>query len=462
MRRSFQAIALVTAIISCACESVVPPDRQFASETNPASLRCTTALEPAAEGEHLTLGAVLPMTGPSDKLDDRALHRSRAMVLALEEANQRGGVDDRLFRLRICDTGGGWATAGEEAARTLATWLVEGEGVQALLSGGRGDTLAIQTVSRPRGALLMSVSATAMEITDLVDESLVWRVALSDLHQGVVLGWLAESVLQKAGGTKVAVMAISNPYGDGLNKVISGRLPKGAHQAYVLEPDGSNLVAELKRANADDPAVLIVITSAEMSANILNAMASHGNLAAAQVLLSDSAHNPDLLGAVTNPKQLTKVRGTLPGGPAGPAYQTFASRYISKFGVDPAQQSYTAHSYDAAYCLALAHAWALRPDGSGKADGKALSEGLQQLASAATPATLGPTGFSALRKALSSGTAVNVEGASGPLDFDVESGEAPSPVQIWTVSSDGAFAPEKWVRVANVGGEDVVQELPLP
>ena len=453
-------LILLFAMASSACDSVVPPNPKFASETNPGQFTCTTALQPPGQGDPITLGAVLPMTGPDGKPDDRALHRSRAMVLGMEEANQRGGVADRLFRLRVCDTGGGWVTSGEDEARGLATWLVDHEGVQALLAGGSGDTLAIQSVTRQRGALLMSVSATAMEITDLMDDGLVWRVAPSDLHQGLVLAWLAEAALAKTSNKTVAVMAISNPYGDGLNKVISDHLPADSHVAYILEADGSNLASELKRANGDKPGALIVVASALMSAQVVNALAQHKNLAAAQVLLSDSAHNPDMLAAVKDSKLLAGVRGTLPGGPAGPAYKTFASRYMSKFGADPAQQSYTAHSYDAAYCLALAHAWALGAGGSAKVDGKSLSEGLQQLASAATPTTLEPTGFSTLRKSLMSGNAVNIAGASGPLDFDPESGEASSPVQIWSVSSAGAFASEKWVHVVNDGGVDAVQELP--
>lgn len=460
-------VATHIAAALCACESVLPPPTEFASDANTAKAACSTALEPAASGDHLTIGAVLPMSDADGKPDARGLHRSRAMVLALSEVNQRAGVGDRLFRLRLCDKGGGWVSTGESAARQLASWLIDGEGVTALISGGSGDTLAIQAVARPKGALLMSVSATSMEIGELADEGLVWRVAPSDQQQGVVLAWLAEEALTKASSQMVAVMAISNPYGDGLNKVISNYLPVKNHTGYTLQADGSNLESELKRAAGDKPGVLIIAAPAGLAAQLINARSAHPELASAQVLLSDSAHNPDFLAAITDPKTLSGLRGTLPGAPEGPAYKTFKSRYMSKFKTDPGQQSFTAHSYDAAYCLALAHAWALGSAGKGlvegKVQGKALVEGLQQLSAAVTPTTLEPTGFSGLRKSLMAGEAVNIEGASGPLDFDPDTGEAPSPVEVWSVNGAGAFVSDKWVRVVDKGGGTyAVTEMAAP
>ncbi len=468
MRSVQTAVAALCSGLLCvlalnACESVVPPDAEFASEATLAQLRCETLLDPGTATTPLTIGAVLPMTGTDGKADARGRHRSRAMQLALEEVNQNGGVADRLFRLRVCDTGGGWVTSGEEAARKLATSLIDDEGVQAIISGGSGDTLAMQTVTRPRGALLMSVSATSMAISDLVDDGLVWRVAPSDLHQGVVLAWLAKQALADSGGKSVAVMAIGNPYGDGLSKVIGDHLPANAHSGYVLKGDGSNLESELKRADGDDPDVLVVAAPATMAAKVVAARAKHKNLAAAALLLSDSAHNPDFIAGAGDAANLADAKGTLPGAPEGPAFKTFRSRYISSFGDDPAQQSFTAHAYDAAWCLALAHAWALGKAGKGKADGKGLNAGLGQLSDATTKAvTLEPTAFSPMRKALMAGTAVNIEGASGPLDFDASTGEAPSPVGIWSVDAKGSFVADKWVEVVDEGGKQQVKELPAP
>lgn len=449
----------------CACASVVPADAEFASERDPYETACKVLVQGEGAGEPMIVGAVLPLTRPDGGVDARGLHRSQAMTLAFEEMNQRSGIGDRPFRLLACDTQSGWVASAGDEARDLATWLVKERGANAILCGGSADTLAIHPVARNLGALLMSVSGTSIEITDLVDDGLVWRVAPSDRYQGIVLGELAVQALAESGGKKVALLAISNPYGDGLVKVIGDYIPGGAATPYTIKVDGSNLKTELARVAKDKADVLAILAPADMAAQAVNALSEHPELAKVRLLFSDSVHNPDFLEAVTDTARLEAARGTLPGAPASPALNTFRARYQSRYDSDPLQQSFTAHAYDAAFCTGLAHAWALGSGGGGKLSGASLAVGLGKLYDSAypnKPHPLEPTEFSPMRKTLLEGKAIDVDGASGPLDFDPATGEAASSVEIWRIDKGPVFASVKWVLVQDVMGTPKVVERPTP
>ena len=64
-------------------------------------------------------------------------------------------------------------------------------------------------------------------------------------------------------------------------------------------------------------------------------------------------------------------------------------------------------------------------------------DGFARLASG-TEVQLGPSSFSAGVAALQEEDgSIDVEGESGPLDFDAETGEAPGPIEVWRVNADG-------------------------
>ena len=52
--------------------------------------------------------------------------------------------------------------------------------------------------------------------------------------------------------------------------------------------------------------------------------------------------------------------------------------------------------------------------------------------------------FSALQKALLAGEAVNLDGASGPLDFDPATGDVTGVIELWKVDGDSFSTVERW------------------
>ena len=130
--------------------------------------------------------------------------------------------------------------------------------------------------------------------------------------------------------------------------------------------------------------------------------------------------------------------GTAPGVGLSATFGTFASRYEQTYDRDASAQSFLAHSYDAIYALALATAWASGQEG--ELNGTTLAQGLAQLSSPDAEITaVEAVNFSALQKALLAGEAVNLDGASGPLDFDPATGDVTGVIELWRVDG-GSFS----------------------
>ncbi len=88
-----------------------------------------------------------------------------------------------------------------------------------------------------------------------------------------------------------------------------------------------------------------------------------------------------------------------------------------------------AGSYDAAYLLALS-AVSL---GAGELTGKALAQGFSRLVPPGERIQVGASRINRAVTDLSAGQNIDFDGASGPLDFDLQHGEALSDISIWCV-----------------------------
>ena len=398
----------------------------------------------AGAGRVVNLGAVLPMTTDGRTADPRGASRRDAMELAIEEINARQGVAARWFRLRVCDSAG-----DRERVRAHARRLFDG-GAVAILTAGADDTLAAFGEAKERGGLVMSVSATSPELTDLTDDGLVWRTAPSDAIQAKVLAELVAARSADPEASRVAVLEVDTVYGNGLRKVFKDN-HVGEDEVFLFEAGGAGLDDRLGEANVYDPNAWVVIAGPVDAAAALNSLTQRVQLAEARVLLTDSSKNETFLSALdpgarallqtTHDVHGTSVPthiGTAPAVGQGEVFGTFSSRYQQSYGADPASLSFVAHSYDAVYSVALAVAWAVGRAPDDEPTGRTVAEGLAHLSDEGAAATaVEAANFSALQAALSAGEAVNLDGASGALDFDSATGDVTGLVEVWRITSDG-------------------------
>ena len=131
-----------------------------------------------------------------------------------------------------------------------------------------------------------------------------------------------------------------------------------------------------------------------------------------------------------------RVVGTAPAGPQTAAKDVFFANYSQEFGVSPEGQSFTANAYDALYVGAAAVVYASA--GTNDYDGRTVADGLSRLV-VGTPVPVGSLDWSSVKSNMTAGDqTLDIAGISGPLDFDVVTGEAVAPIEVWQPSNDAA------------------------
>jgi branched-chain amino acid transport system substrate-binding protein len=387
----------------------------------------------------IPIGALLPISttaaGPDAGVDESEVQGLNAITLALEEVNQRG-VAGKQFTLHLCDT-----AFDPERTKVQAKWLVDEKKVVAMLTAGSSQTLAATTVTLSKGVLTMSSSATSPELTSVQDTQngtvptgLLWRTSPSDAIQGKVIANLLTNDPRFNTVQKVGIIYLDDPYGQGLFNVVSERLKGKKTTAAAFYSRRGDVSAALSQMNTFDPDMTVLVGFEDDARRIIQAAASQPNLrkdSGHRWFFSDSVKDAGLLDDATVRAQVEGTFGTAPAQGAGAAFDSFKSRFMTRFkNVDPSNFSFTSHAYDSMYLFALSAAYAQGQGGA--VTGAKMAEGLTKLTAATAPVQLTPTNFTPASTDLAAGRAINVEGASGGLEFDA-AGEAPSPIELWVI-----------------------------
>jgi branched-chain amino acid transport system substrate-binding protein len=151
-----------------------------------------------------------------------------------------------------------------------------------------------------------------------------------------------------------------------------------------------------------------------------------------QFLLTDGAFAPALFSSNPSTSVLMRIKGTAPATPSGTVYNTFNASYMGKYNMSAGNTAFVANSYDALYVIAIA--MGVVPAGE-KVTGARLIPGMQALSSG-LPMDVGIGDYAAAYTRLSESGTVNLTGASGPIDFDPNTGDVLSaPIEVWSVNT---------------------------
>jgi branched-chain amino acid transport system substrate-binding protein len=134
-----------------------------------------------------------------------------------------------------------------------------------------------------------------------------------------------------------------------------------------------------------------------------------------------------------------RISGSVPGT-TDPRFNAFVQAYTVKFSSSSEPTVFgAAGAYDAAYLLAYSVA-SLQ---GGPTLGPALAEGLRKMSmvnGSDAPVDIGKGDLNRALTTLTGGATIDFNGASGPLKFDPNTGEAPSDIQIWCLPWNGTDA----------------------
>lgn len=210
--------------------------------------------EDRPDDEALHIGYVLPETGPLAFLGPAQIS---ALEMAIDEANEAGGVLGEEVTLSSGDEAGDAGVASESADSLLA------EGVHAIVgAAASGMSLAIIDQITGAGVVQCSASNTAPTFTDYDDDGFYFRTAPSDVLQGPVL---AEIVLEDD-HTNIALIGRADDYGRGLIESARDTLEEaGAEIVYfdTYDPEAVTFDAEVSEMLAADPDAIVAVTFEE-------------------------------------------------------------------------------------------------------------------------------------------------------------------------------------------------------
>ncbi|WP_394829128.1 hypothetical protein [Pendulispora albinea] len=343
-----------------------------------------------------------------------------------------------------------------------------------------GDVITIsgaKTLSSK--TLIISPSAGSAAISSIAsrDPRLIWRTVPSDALNAKVISTVVpntvEPELKGSGGTvkpgtamKVAVVHKGDAFGLALRDSFfqqlrfnglsaADNLANGNYQAVTYgEPGAPNAEAAYARAvsevlSASKLAHLIIfVGTAELIPKVFEQIERGWSPTAEYrpkyMFATAAAKTSDLLDRVYpgrgpsyigTPNLRARIIGT-EAGTQSTLFRQFQSNYGSSFGQDAAVPGfYAAAAYDAAYLLT----YAVAAVGSAPLNGENIARGLERLVPDGLAINVGDTSaFNAGFFELSQGRHINLTGATGPLDFNITTGDADTDMQVWCMPSAAA------------------------
>jgi ABC-type branched-subunit amino acid transport system substrate-binding protein len=344
-----------------------------------------------------------------------------AVELAADHVNRAGGVNGGSMIIVSRDTAVS-PVQGVDSARAL----VDVENAVAIVGAlSSGVTVAVaQSVTIPKGRILISGASTSPSITVLEDNDFVFRTTVSDAAQGVVLARLARELNFDTAG----VLYLNNAYGEGLADQFEETFTSmgGTVTAKVPHEESQpTYLSELDKATDGNPEVLIAVSYPGQAEVYLRESLEGGY--ADTFLFVDATKSPEMA-EVVGWDALEGTLGTSPGAPDSPHLQEFTTAYTEAYFVEAIAHPFTAETYDAVVLIGLAAAKA-----GTTTDAVAIRDALRLVAN--PPGEVVGPGVEGIKKALmliAEGEDINYEGAAGPVDFD-ENGDVVGPIEIWKV-----------------------------
>ncbi|MEJ7729591.1 MAG: ABC transporter substrate-binding protein [Polyangiaceae bacterium] len=430
---------------------------------------CTSIDGDYVDDNAFIIGSIGPVEG-----EDASTGRSELNAIELaandfaKAANglpaRPGTTGRRPYVVIGCNDNGDTPT-GVDAAKHLANTVQ----VPAIIGAAySGITISMSTeVTIPAGVLTISPSATSVALTDLDDKGLVWRTSPSDIFQGAALAQYAPRVEDEVRDTEIipAVDPISftilhkgDAYGEGLAKALEAKLVINGKPA--LDASNSENYTRFNYGDPDNPSqsplkygeavttaigrrshIIAVFGTSEAINDVIVQIENQWDTGSPpsyrpRFIGSDGVLTTALWDAVSKNNGLRKrITGSVPGT-NNPLFQVFKSDFTAKYndGVSSPDVFGAAGAFDAAYLLAFATV----ANGDRPETGANLAEALKRMVPPGESKSAAANDISATFQLLSAGKNVDFNGASGPLNFDVETGEAPSDVIIWCMPSDAS------------------------
>ena len=427
LTRTPRLLALIGAgtLALAACggsETAAPPatgssSAPAATTTAPAPTSTTSTATNAGDGT-LTIGSLLPQTGNLAFLGPPEF---AGVELAVQDINKAGGVLGKDVKYVEGDSG----DTQQDVANPTVDRLLQAKADAIIGAASSGVSLTVIDKITSAGVVHYSPANTSPDFTTYNDKDLYFRTAPSDVLQGRVLG---ETILAD-GYSNLGVLALQDPYGEGLAKNVGDTVTSGGgaitpEEPVFYDPAATNFDAQIGQIKAAKPDAIVLI-GFEESAKVIQAMVAQGIGPQDVPLYLVDGNLSNTLGEDLPKGVLDGVKGTLPGA-AAPG--DFRKRVLT---VDDSLEEfpYTAESYDAVITTALA-AISAKSD-AGVDIGKALPDVTRDGKKCES--------FQDCKKLAEAGTDLDYDGVSGPIEFSDKGDPTQASIGVYTYGANNKY-----------------------
>jgi branched-chain amino acid transport system substrate-binding protein len=414
---------------------------------------CTEITGDYLKDEAVVIGSLFQTSGATATQN---VPRQRSAVLAIEEVNAAGGIPSstagsaRPLVMISCNS----ATDLVRAAKHL----VDDVKVPAIVGPNTSqDTLDVSNkVTIQAGVAVLTPTAVAAAISDLLDNDLTWLMIPSDDQRAQLMIKQIndlESTLKAERGTETVKLSIiyrADALGTGTRTSLDRLVLNGAALAdptnagsptgnvhvvpYDYKQADQNAIIEKEVAFAPD--IVVLAGTAESITKVMTPL-EQGWKARFRpyYFIIDPSKGPELLSAVTGNDDLRRrVRGTgtTPAKESVAVANAFNLDYVARYG-EPATASGSGTCYDAAYAIAyaLAATKELAPSGAN------VAKGLRMLAGGTVTVNTGSQDLLAAFQSLASGKPINAYGTACPLDWDANGTVKGGTIDMWCIGKNG-------------------------
>ncbi|MBC8070584.1 MAG: ABC transporter substrate-binding protein [Deltaproteobacteria bacterium] len=460
--------------VACAVNSECENDQRCGAAGECVELLTTECQEvfwPADRDNVVFIGSVMPTSEPYTNLLQPL---ENAVLLGVEDFNAETELQgDREVAYVRCDD-----TAGPAASLAAATHLVENVGVAAIVGPIFSETvLAIaESVTIPAGTFMISPTASAMSVADLDDDNLVWRTIPGDVYQSNALVDRFDDLDDSGGVDNLLVLAKDDAYGNGVLTAILSDLEADLGASNVTQavyPNPTDFGGDMEMLLAAYGTVLAGVSDDAPFSHVLFVGTSEiqvllyaylgtlwdGNPATMPLFTVSHGAVPEMerfineIGPGTGTEALEPAKGLIVANMEGtspvvlnPAnFNAFSIRYRIRFN-DEEPLTSSALGYDAT--MATLFAMCRVPAGE-EVTGTAIAAGMPALVDGDTFISFSGSDLSFIdeaRNALAVGGTVDLQGVSGELQWDLETGDVRAGVWGWELlgeSDDPVSAPTR-------------------
>jgi branched-chain amino acid transport system substrate-binding protein len=256
-------------------------------------------------------------------------------------------------------------------------------------------------------------------------------------------------MVETLGVSHVAVIYESSNYGQALAEVFKDNFEaNNGHTAELFAFDEGNSTGRDDKVSTVGASVydevLFISGNIDDLIAFLNGAATWPNYENMGIFLTDAGRDVRLIENTAEASSLyDQIQGTAPSVPTGTVYGFFESGFSGTYSpaYTASSSSYTAYSYDAAWLGLYGTAWSLYQESDacvGDDDGicgLGTARGLRHISDQnATDMEIKSTSWNSVKATFETGQSVNIEGASGSLDYDPLSGETTGPIDIWVIN----------------------------